>query len=893
MKKMILLVLLCLTLVGVGEVEAKSVTWSSGSQNYNMAYFWNRAPIYTTDTVPLSTTPSCSLGANGCGWGVGLYSGFSVQVTYKAKLFNAATGKEILDGTTIPVETVVRVARDLTTKNTDVSWIGTGQSIDSPYGYWVTGAGPLSNACLAQDSIFNGAGMIEMILLDPYVLLSVAPPVETVSSSNTNARCSGNLCTIQNAGPLSLRINFQDTFGRFYYRYSDARTEFGGGCHANNVPMRQTTLSKGLGFCVGISCETGPEILPIPEQVISFNLIGAGNNNAPNAPVITPQPYSGLINIAHPFTFTATDPDNHQVRYQIDWNNDGVTDRTVPATGYVNSGTAQTSSSYPWNTPGINTFRARTQDSQGGVSGWTTATAVLTIPATPTVVTNPAVGGTLYGTGNPNGTAATGWFRYSTTDPTTCNDIFGTRLPATGGTALGAGNMAVAFNQALTTTSGTTYYYCAIASNSGGTGYGMVRTFTTAPATPTGPLAIPDPTCGTGVVTLSWSPTAGATSYDIERDGAYTTVMSTTYTHSGLAAGSSHSYRVRANNVGGSSTWSALQIATAPAACPAPDLVSQNLSAEGGPYYVGTPFAISAQVRNQGPVTTGAGFSDDFTYRYGGSGAWLPFANNVIAQSVLAPTQVATDNASFTPSQARSDLYLQHCVDATHVIIEGTSETPNCTTIGPLTVALPPPYVEPLAIGGCSDGIPYGASTCMGYVTWTFYNVVAPNNYLVQKKNSAVVNETVDTTVSGNNVPSMLERGDNTVTAIANGATLRSTIRTIECQSGSVWSDGICFPPPTLSVIATPALVRSGDSTQVQVTVQSAHDLTCTLRNATTDSPKSFTHSGTIAADETYPFTTKALTATQLVTVTCLDAATGLSGTAEIRIEVLPTVEEI
>ncbi|MEN9921935.1 MAG: hypothetical protein RL097_211, partial [Candidatus Parcubacteria bacterium] len=164
---------------------------------------------------------------------------------------------------------------------------------------------------------------------------------------------------------------------------------------------------------------------------------------------------------------------------------------------------------------------------------------------------------------------------------------------------------------------------------------------------------------------------------------------------------------------------------------------------------------------------------------------------------------------------------------------------------------------------------------------------------LVQKKNSAVVNETVDTTVSGNNVPSMLERGDNTVTAIANGTTLRSTIRTIECQSGSVWSDGICFPPPTLSVVATPALVRSGDTTQVRVSVQSAHDLTCTLRNATTDSPKSFTHSGTIAADETYPFTTKALTATQLVTVTCLDAATGLSGTTEIRIEVLPTVEEI
>ena len=40
---------------------------------------------------------------------------------------------------------------------------------------------------------------------------------------------------------------------------------------------------------------------------------------------------------------------------------------------------------------------------------------------------------------NPNGAATTGWFRYSTTNPGTCNDTFGTRAPASGGTALGAG----------------------------------------------------------------------------------------------------------------------------------------------------------------------------------------------------------------------------------------------------------------------------------------------------------------------------------------------------------------------------------------------------------------------------------------------------------------------
>ena len=36
----------------------------------------------------------------------------------------------------------------------------------------------------------------------------------------------------------------------------------------------------------------------------------------------------------------------------------------------------------------------------------------------------------------------TGWFRYATTNPGTCNDTFGTRAPATGGTSLGAGTSA-------------------------------------------------------------------------------------------------------------------------------------------------------------------------------------------------------------------------------------------------------------------------------------------------------------------------------------------------------------------------------------------------------------------------------------------------------------------
>src|SRR5204862_7916335 len=87
---------------------------------------------------------------------------------------------------------------------------------------------------------------------------------------------------------------------------------------------------------------------------------------------------------------------------------------------------------------------------------------------------------TLNATVNPGGGTTTGWFRYSTTNPGSCNDTFGTRVPAPGGSNLGSSNGSVPLTQALTgLTQGTTYYFCAIASNAAGTGVSGVNLFTT------------------------------------------------------------------------------------------------------------------------------------------------------------------------------------------------------------------------------------------------------------------------------------------------------------------------------------------------------------------------------------------------------------------------------
>ena len=120
--------------------------------------------------------------------------------------------------------------------------------------------------------------------------------------------------------------------------------------------------------------------------------------------------------------------------------------------------------------------------------GNTNVTYAVDPPAAPTVTTSAATqvtsaAATLNSFVNPNGAATTAWFRYSTTDPGTCNDAFGTRVPASGGVSLGGGSSNVSYSYPV---SGLTlqevHYFCAIAENDAGTAYGSVLSFITPPA---------------------------------------------------------------------------------------------------------------------------------------------------------------------------------------------------------------------------------------------------------------------------------------------------------------------------------------------------------------------------------------------------------------------------
>jgi subtilisin len=188
------------------------------------------------------------------------------------------------------------------------------------------------------------------------------------------------------------------------------------------------------------------------------------------------------------------------------------------------------------------------------------------------VTTNPASsvtagGATLNGSANPNGLATTAWFRYSTTNPVTCNNSFGTATSPV--SSLGSGTSAQSYTFGLTAlTPSTTYYYCAVASNSGGTTVASNApvSFTTPAATAPNPPTSLQATPATGRgVKLTWTAsTTPGSSYNVYRTTAtsgscgssFSSIASTSttsYKDTSATRGYYYCYYVTAVNSGGES----------------------------------------------------------------------------------------------------------------------------------------------------------------------------------------------------------------------------------------------------------------------------------------------------------------------------------------------------
>jgi uncharacterized repeat protein (TIGR01451 family) len=104
--------------------------------------------------------------------------------------------------------------------------------------------------------------------------------------------------------------------------------------------------------------------------------------NPPASPSGPAGPSTACASASCSFSASTTDPDGDLVKYGWDWNGDGVVDEW---SALMASGTMDTRS-HLWALPGTYPVKVKAEDSNGDLSGWSPATSVDILPATPVTI---------------------------------------------------------------------------------------------------------------------------------------------------------------------------------------------------------------------------------------------------------------------------------------------------------------------------------------------------------------------------------------------------------------------------------------------------------------------------------------------------------------------------
>ena len=406
-----LLVVLSVSIIRMPTAEATSVVWSAPSPTVS----------FTISADPLFRA-----------W---LYNPMvNVQYSTAVALVDAQgnTIRSIACGASVPTGSRVKFSF-APHVSADISWFGTGSAQGSPHGDWVATEPSGGQRCAPKNLYAQGTTASPSVNL--FGTLAVAPPKEsiTVSAGDCQTQGSNKLCTFTQAGTVTANFSFAQTTGQFWGGMRDSQhpaaspsCSYGAG-GLSVGPMQKETkncvtttivpcANKACGGSAPVTSKASvnppskttctnsyqPYTVSVPARSIGCNVsVVHAPGTAPTIPNLTTDPNgnntgsgagsgsgsgsgAGLgvgVNsgqacvVGTPYTISmiATDNAGNSIRYGIDWNNDGIVDKLVPAQGYVPSGTRQTATR-KFSTAGPKTVRVYAENTAGLVSGWASIT---------------------------------------------------------------------------------------------------------------------------------------------------------------------------------------------------------------------------------------------------------------------------------------------------------------------------------------------------------------------------------------------------------------------------------------------------------------------------------------------------------------------------------------
>jgi hypothetical protein len=300
-------------------------------------------------------------------------TGAMVTVHYRVKLQEVNEGgavvRELSCGDSIPEGTRVKYSFD-EHKYTDISWFGSGASNDSPYGMWREYGNQPSPATRCEPDNLYKTGAHKANL---YAELTVDPPTKSLTTNMPSCTSGANdsKTCVAGVGTYNAVYAFAATRGNFWggWLHTKEDDRKGGQCYASSRNYRgvdQKAMRTG-------SVSGTVYAVPVPQKTHPCTLTGIPGPEEPTTPPQRPNlvAAAGACVIGQPFSVsvTASDPDGDQIRYEVDWTNDGVVEETIPASGYFASGTTRTVSR-TFASGGGKTLRVRAQDQHGARSSW-------------------------------------------------------------------------------------------------------------------------------------------------------------------------------------------------------------------------------------------------------------------------------------------------------------------------------------------------------------------------------------------------------------------------------------------------------------------------------------------------------------------------------------------